>query len=415
MFVSPSRPPARREDGWRAVDNIDGVRPSSTRDDLGVYVHVPFCERVCPYCDFAVVAGGEDLTARYTAAVVKEIEHSPPGSAPVDAIAVGGGTPTRLPAEELSRIVAVVRHHIGLAAEAEVSVEANPEDWSPRLAAALVDAGFNRVSLGAQSFDPAVLEALGRQHRPEDAERAVAAARHAGFRSVNVDLIFGTPGESMASWRTSVRRALGSGIDHLSCYALTVERGTPLSRAVGAGAAAPDPDVQADMYEAAWELAASAGLDRYETSNAARPGHACGYNLITWAGGSYHGFGNGAHRHRDGERSWNVRRVERYLEQIEASGHAVQGRERLDPRHREQERLVLGLRRAAGVVGGEAGAELLGSEWGTRLLAAGVIAVDGDRIRVVRPLLGDEVARAVLALAPPTGPVGSSGDGVDPR
>ena len=177
-----------------------------------------------------------------------------------------------------------------------------------------------------------------------------------------------------------------------------MEHGTALSRAVAAGAPAPDPDHQAALWEEADRLASGAGLVRYETSNFARPGHACLYNLITWAQGEYAGFGAGAHRHRDGVRSWNLRRVERYVERLEAGESPVSGEERLGAWEREQERLVLGLRRAAGVIAGAGGGRLAESAEGRRLLAAGVLAVSGARLRVARPLLGDEVSRAVLAL-----------------
>ncbi len=365
------------------------------------YVHIPFCHRVCPYCDFAVVAGRDDLVERYVAVLVTEIETTAPFDAPIDSIAIGGGTPSRLRPDQLRRIVESIRATHGLAGDAEVSLEANPEDWTPALASDLAAAGFTRVSLGAQSFDPAVLSSLGRAHRPSDSEHAVAAARGAGFRSVNLDLIFGTPGESPASWATSVERALATGVDHLSCYALTVERGTALSRAVAAGAPAPDPDRQADDYETAAAMAAAAGLTRYETSNAAAPGHACRYNLITWAGGEYLGAGNGAHRHRSGVRSWNVRRLERYVEAVESGESPVSGDERLEGWAASQDRMILGLRRTAGVAVGPPTDALLASEWGRRLAEAGVVGVDGGRLRVIRPLLGDEVARAVLAVDGP--------------
>lgn len=365
---------------------------------VAAYVHIPFCRRVCPYCDFAVVAGREDLASRYTDALVAEIEATPPLPRPLDAVAFGGGTPSRLPAAAIGRVLSALRSSHGVAPDAEVSLEANPEDWTPALAAGLAEAGVDRVSLGVQSFDPAVLEWLGRAHTPEQAAAAAGEARRAGFRSVSLDLIFGSPVEDDASWRRSVAAALDLGIDHLSCYALTVEPGTPLSRSVRAGGPAPDPDVQADRYEEAWDLAGTAGLRRYETSNAARPGHACVYNLVTWAGGEYQGFGNGAHRHVAGTRSWNVRRIDRYLERVEATGRATSGEERLDDWGRERERLVLGLRRSAGAVSGEAGRALLASPEGDDLTAAGVLTLEAGRIRVARPLLGDAVARAVLGL-----------------
>lgn len=362
------------------------------------YVHVPFCRRVCPYCDFAVVAGRDDLIDPYSAALLAEIQGSAPFPQPLAAVSLGGGTPTRLAPVALTAILGAVAGHFGLAPEAEVSLEANPEDWTPALAEALVTAGFGRVSLGGQSFDPGVLRALGRGHQPQQTADAVAVARRAGFRSVGIDLIFGTPGESGASWRASVERALDTGVDHLSAYALTVERGTPLSRAVAAGAPGPDPDRQAERYEEVRRLAAGAGLVRYETSNFARPGHPCLYNLITWAQGEYEGFGAGAHRHRAGARSWNVRRVDRYLERLEQGTSPVSGGEALGRWPREQERLVLGLRRAAGVGAGEGGQRLLASPSGRRLIEAGVLEHAGDRLRVTRPFLADEVGRAVLAL-----------------
>jgi putative oxygen-independent coproporphyrinogen III oxidase len=364
----------------------------------GAYVHTPFCHRVCPYCDFAVVAGHDDLAGRYRAAVTAEIEAAVPFGGPLDAVYFGGGTPTWLPPGALAAMLEALEARFGLAPGAEVSLEANPEDWTPQLAEVLAGAGFNRVSLGAQSYDPSVLAFLGRCHLPQDVDSAVAVARGAGFSSINIDLIFGTPGESLASWRASVGRALESGIGHLSAYALTVERGTPLSRLVAAGGEAPDPDDQADKYEWLAEAAEGYGMVRYETSNYAIPGQACAYNLLTWAQGEYCGVGAAAHSHRAGIRYWNVRRVDRYLERLDAGKSARSGSEQLGDWARELERLVLGLRRAAGAVAGEAGRRLEASPSGAALLLSGVLERRGERLRVARPLLGDEVARSVLSL-----------------
>lgn len=381
----------------------ESLRPDSTgladaaSSLAAAYVHIPFCARLCSYCDFNVVAGREDLVERYVLAVIAEIEREPAWRQ-LDAIYVGGGTPSRVAPALLARIVDALKRRFGIASGAEVSLEVNPEDWTPAVGAGLREAGFTRVSIGVQSFDGEVLKALGRRHTPEQAEAAVGGARLAGF-SVNVDLIFGTPGESEADWAAGVARALASAPDHLSAYALTVERGTALSRAVAAGDPAPDADMQADQYEAVEEAAAAAGLVRYEVSNRARPGHTCVYNLVTWAQGDYLAFGAGAHGHRNGERVRNVRRIDAYLDRVEAGIRPVQGVERLDPWGREQERLLLGLRRAAGVEAGDGGIRLLESAWGTRLERAGVIERQGSRIRVLRPLLTDEVSRAVLALS----------------
>jgi oxygen-independent coproporphyrinogen-3 oxidase len=391
--VTDRTAPRRPDDPFLADDAAEWV---------GAYVHIPFCRSVCPYCDFAVVALSADGVASdprgpYLEALLEEIALEPRFVRPLDAVFVGGGTPTSMNPADLGRVLAALEARLGLAAGAEVSIEANPEDLLPGFPAALAGVGFNRISLGVQSLDPVVLLSLGRTHDPDEALVAIAEAVGA-FASVNVDLIYGTPGESDRSWSDSVARVIDTGIHHLSAYALTVEKGTPLGRAVLAGAAAPDPDDQASKYEIVVAAAEAAGLVRYETSNFARPGHHCRYNLLTWGQGEYAAFGNGAHRHRDGVRSWNVRRVDRYIER--AATGAVSGEERLERWGREVERVAIGLRRVAGVVPGAAGSALLASAAGQRLAAAGVIERWGDRIRVIRPLLGDEVARTLLALPP---------------
>lgn len=364
---------------------------------VSAYVHVPFCHRVCPYCDFAVVEGADHLVERYLAALVTEIAAEPDWR-PLDAVFVGGGTPTRVPPSQLGAVLRALRVRFGLREGAELTVEANPEDWSPQLAAALAAEGFTRVSFGAQSFDPAVLARLGRWHRPEAAAAAVRVARQEGFRSVSLDLIFGTPGETLASWTATVEAALDLEPDHLSTYALTVERGTPLGRQVAAGAPAPDPDLQADMWEAGCERITAAGLVRYEVSNYARPGHPCRYNLGVWAQGEYLGIGAGAHGFRDGLRRRNVRRLDAYLQRVEAGMGPVQGTEPVEGWGAEVERLMLGLRRAAGVIAGPGGEALLASPGGRRLLDTGVIGVRGERLVVLRPLLTDEAVREVLSV-----------------
>lgn len=365
------------------------------------YVHLPFCRRRCPYCDFAVVALDEGPVDRsgYTEGIVAEIAMEERWG-PLHAVNVGGGTPTQTSSSDLGSIVGALRASFGFEEEVEVSVEANPEDWDDGLAARLVEMGFTRVSFGAQSFDEDVLRRLGRLHEPADVVTAVGSARHAGFGTVNIDLIYGTPGESSESWEYSVGAALDLGIDHLSAYSLTVEPGTALSGAVLAGAAAPDPDDQADKYELLEGLAAEAGLIRYEVSNFARPGHHCRYNLATWGHGEFVGFGLGAHDHRDGVRHRNHRRLDRYLEAVDSGRRPRLGFERLDEWSREQERLMVGLRRAAGVVAGPVGDALLASDVGRRLLDTGVIERAGDRIIVRKPLLTDAVVRSVLSLSP---------------
>ena len=364
---------------------------------LSAYVHIPFCRSVCPYCDFAVVAGREDAFDRYVDALLVEIAGTGPFDRPLDAVHFGGGTPTALPSASIERILTAVVERFGLLRGAEVAVEANPEDLDTATAGALADFGVTRLSLGVQSFEPGVLASLGRTHTPDTARSAIDAALDAGL-SVSVDLIFGIPGETMASWEASVGAALEREIHHLSMYALTVEPGTPLFWSVSAGAPAPDGDDQADKWEVGVAAAAAHGLVRYETSNHARPGHHSRYNLSTWGQAEYHGFGVAAHRHVDAERSWNVRRLDGYLERVEAGEDPTAGSERLDGTGRDVERVLLGIRRTAGVEPGAVGAALRASEWGRRLVGSGVISGEG-RLVVERPLLGDEVARALLALS----------------
>ncbi len=363
-------------------------------------MHIPFCEEVCPYCDFAVVAGRDQLASRYGQALVAEIRSAEEWG-PLEAVNFGGGTPSRMPAGLLERILGELSSRFGLREGAEVSLEANPEDWTLQKAESLAAAGFNRVSLGAQSFDAEVLSYLGRRHTPTQIVGAVAAARQAGFASVNLDLIMGSPSESAASWTETLRMALEANPDHLSTYSLTVEPGTILWRTVRAGASPPDPDRQAECWDEADRECARSGLVRYEVSNAARPGHPCRYNLSVWGQGEYLGFGNGAHSFRDGRRWENLRGLERYLDTVEAGRSPNRRFELIEGWAAETERVLLGIRRRAGVRAGRAGEALWESPRGRELHRAGVIGLHGDRLVVDRPLLTDEVSRAILAIPPP--------------
>jgi oxygen-independent coproporphyrinogen-3 oxidase len=366
------------------------------------YVHIPFCARVCPYCDFAVVGGEDNRMSEYIDAVVAEIAMEPQWST-LDAVFVGGGTPSRLPAEQMQRILDALAVRFGLADDAEITLEANPEDWSQDHSDALADMGFNRVSFGVQSFDPVVLVSLGRLHTPAQAAESIAVARASGFASVSVDLIYGHPVETEVSWLDTLNTAIEVGPDHVSTYSLTVEPGTELWKQVRSGAPAPDSDIQADRWEQAAELLGRAGYVRYEVSNHARPGHACRYNLSVWGQGEYVAFGMGAHGYRDAVRSRRVRRLDTYIERVRSGIGPVQSSDIIEGWNAELERLMLGLRRTAGVRSGEGGAALLASPQGGRLLDAGVLDVVDDRLVAANPLLTDEIIRAVLDLDEPLG------------
>lgn len=361
------------------------------------YIHIPFCARVCSYCDFAVVAGRDELVGRYVDAVVAEIGRSGRWL-PLQSVYFGGGTPSHLEPSLLGQILDALDSKHGIASGAEVSLEANPEDFSPDKARGLIDAGFNRVSFGAQSLDNRVLVSLGRSHDQIQARSAVAIARDAGFENISMDLIFGTPSETDESWARSVSGAIDAGIDHVSCYALTVEPGTPLHRDVRSGLPGPDPDTQADRWEHAEVALRGAGFDRYEVSNWARPGRECHYNLTVWAQGEYEGYGVGAHGYRHRSRRRNMRHLDTYLATVESGSDPVAGTEEISGWDAELDRLFVGLRRTVGVAHGPGTARLVADPSGVRLFEAGVVTDTIDRLLVSRPLHTDLVHRTVLGL-----------------
>jgi oxygen-independent coproporphyrinogen-3 oxidase len=312
----------------------------------GIYVHIPFCLVHCPYCDFNAHAGMDDLKVPYVEALLKEIRAAADGAA-VETVFFGGGTPTELPPAELARILAAIRESFDVAPNAEVAIEANPESTTRGTFDGLRKAGFTRVSLGVQSLAPHVLTWLGRAHTPQQALAALREATAAGFDHVNADLIFGTPGESLADWRASLEGVLATGIDHVSTYALQVEERTPLRSWVDRGQRpAPDDDDQADRYELAAELLPAAGLVRYELSNWAKPGAWSRHNLGYWTGGDYLGFGAGAHAHRNGRRSWNLSSPRTYIARSPA---VEEGWEALPDAERAAEAAMVGLRLAGGL------------------------------------------------------------------
>lgn len=322
--------------------------PSAPLDDTtrGVYVHIPFCLVRCPYCDFNAYAGMDDLIPNYVEAILGEIRGRADGKR-VSSVFFGGGTPTQIPAVELVRILGVIGDCFTLDPGAEITVEANPETAGDEVFETLLEGGFNRVSIGVQSLDGGVLRSLGRAHDRDRALEALRAAERAGFSRVNADLIFGTPGETADQWRRSLEGVLECGVDHVSCYALTIEQGTPLARWVEQGTRrAPDEDDQAEKYEIARVILNSEGFVGYEVSNWARPGGWSTHNLCYWAAGDYLGFGAGAHSHVAGRRFWNLKSPRAY---ISLAPRCEEGFEVLSARERAAEALFLGLRLAGGI------------------------------------------------------------------
>jgi oxygen-independent coproporphyrinogen III oxidase len=318
---------------------------------LGLYLHIPFCAHICPYCDFNTYAGQDALIPRYVDALEREIarfgehlEHRPAAT-----IFFGGGTPSLLPPEDVCRLVRACRDAFAVDPSAEVTLEANPNSVDEVYFAWLLDAGVNRLSLGVQSLQRRGLRHLGRQHEAEDAQAAYQAARAAGFTNISLDLIFGWPGHSIDAWRDDLDRVLNwpdGGPEHLSLYSLIVEPGTPLADGVKRGIiSVPDDDQTADLYELAIERLGRAGWRHYEIANWARtPDLASRHNSIYWKNGDYAGLGAGAHGCVAGRRYMNHLLPSTYIASIEAGGVAESNAEELPPHIAMGETMMLGLR-----------------------------------------------------------------------
>jgi putative oxygen-independent coproporphyrinogen III oxidase len=326
---------------------------------FGIYVHVPFCRTRCGYCDFntytATELGGGGSQAAYPGLVGAEIDLAactlPAGRTRVATVFFGGGTPTLLRPAEIAGMLARIDEAFGLASDAEVTVEANPESVGPAELEQLRAGGVTRVSFGMQSSVTHVLRTLDREHQPGRAADCVLWAREAGFEQVSLDLIYGTPGESDDDWRASVCAAIEAGPDHVSAYALIVEDGTRLAAKVRRGEiAAPDDDAMADRYLIADDLLSAAGFDWYELSNWARNDKSqCRHNLLYWAGGDWWGIGPGAHSHVGGVRWWNVRHPTAYAQRLAAGHSPAAARELLTPAEQRMEEIMLRARLAEGL------------------------------------------------------------------
>ena len=336
---------------------LDGLLPSTARDgaesrNFGVYLHVPYCRVRCGYCDFNTYTADELRGAKrsdYAGQAIDEVRQAAAvldaSGIPARAVATvffGGGTPTLLPVSDLAEMLHSVVETWGLQDDAEVTTEANPDSVDREYLFALRAAGFTRVSFGMQSAVPHVLATLERTHDPDRIPLVVAWAREAGLQ-VSLDLIYGTPGESLEDWRVSVEYALSQHPDHISAYALIIEDGTKLARQIRRGeVATPDDDTQADMYELVDALLADAGYGWYEVSNWARTDdHQSRHNLAYWQGHDWWGIGPGAHSHVGGVRWWNVKHPAAYAERIGAGHSPAIGRETLDEETRRVERVLL--------------------------------------------------------------------------
>ena len=377
-----------------------------------LYIHVPFCERRCEYCDFASVAGLRG-SAEYVEALrteLRSVAATLPG-VELETVFIGGGTPGLLPPAQLAGIVDEVRIGFTLTATTEITIEANPSSTSASRAAAWRAAGVTRVSLGVQSLDADALRFLGRVHGPQRALDALGEVRDAGFERISSDLIYAVPGLDDGAWRRTLELVLERDPGHLSCYELTVEPGTPLAAAVERGAVSTvDAETALRQHWIAAEAATSAGYTQYEVSNFARPGHECGHNLAYWRNQYYLAAGVGAHGHLpiDAARAlgvapaadafrgdtvavryWHPRDPVAYRALVAAGGLGVEGSETLGAADHEVERVMVGLRLAGGVQLTQSRA----LDEARRLARAGLVVVDGDRVRTTRR--GQEVLNGV--------------------
>ena len=327
-----------RDGAWRADPGF------------GVYVHIPFCLHRCHYCDFNTYEGLEALREPYVDAVVAEISRTEGVGRAATSVFFGGGTPTLLAPDRLGRILDAVQDRFGIAPDAEITAEANPETIDEPYLRALLGVGFNRLSIGVQSLAPNVLERLGRTHSPATALSALRDARAAGFEDLSADLIYGSPWETEADWATSIAGVLEVEPDHVSAYSLTVEEGTPLHTLVASGRVPDvDPDIQAERHATAEAALGAAGYARYEVSNWCKPGRASRHNVLYWSTGDYMGFGAGAHSHVQGRRWWSKKLPRDYIASATEGTSTAAGEESLTGDQRAGEALMLGLRLASGI------------------------------------------------------------------
>ena len=359
-----------------------------------LYLHIPFCERKCEYCDFTSVAGATGSVA-YMDALRTEVRRLGErlGRLTLDTVFIGGGTPSLVEPELIADLVATVRSTFSVAGGAEVTMEANPSSITSARARVWKAAGVNRVSIGVQSLEADALRFLGRVHDAGRAIEAIAEVRGAGFTSINCDLIYAVPGVGDVRWQRTLERVVAAGPTHVSCYELTVEPGTPLHTRVRRGLVRPVESARSmRQHRIAVDLLEHAGYDQYEVSNFALPGEECRHNLVYWHNGYYAAAGVGAHGHLPAAaaaaigldvdpgavsvRHWHGRGIAAYGRAIRAGELSLAGSETVGPEMREEERVMLGLRLREGVSVGPSSLDEARS-----LEGLGLVAIEGDRVR----------------------------------
>ncbi len=344
-----------------------------------LYLHIPFCHRVCPYCSFYKHTPGSTPIGAFIDALAVETRSRV--SSPPRTIYLGGGTPSMLSPGHLARLFSALHETIDFTRLDEVTLEANPATFDAEKARLFRDLGVTRVSLGIQSFSPHVLETLGREHSPEEASESVAILREAGIPEVNIDLMFSIPGQSEADWETTLQHAVSLGPDHISAYNLTYEEDTAFFESLRRGEVGLNEDIDARFFHLADELLTSEGFDHYETSNYAKPGNQSSHNQGYWRGEDYLGLGPSAVSTLGNVRSKNVPDTARYVAQVMAIGHALVESEILDAEARRLERIALGLRTSEGIP--LARLDLEARIRAETLAAEGLARIDGDRLILI--------------------------------
>ena len=319
--------------------------------DAGLYLHIPFCSAICPYCDFAVRTGGDEARDEFVAALIREIELWGEDGWRFGTVYFGGGTPSILGPERLERICSHLRDTFALEPDTWLSLEANPEDVNPGSLRTWQQLGVRTLSLGVQSFDDAELRFLGRRHTGEEGRESIRQAQEAGFSTVSLDLIFGLPEQSLAGWRTQLTEAASLEADHISCYQLTLHEGTPFARQRDRGRLTEMPDDrQAELLEATHEVLGAHGLEAYEVSNFARsPEHRSRHNMKYWNHSPYLGLGPSAHSFRERRRWWNLRDSREWGGQLDRGQKPIADHEDLALADLALEAVMLGLRTVEGI------------------------------------------------------------------
>ncbi len=372
----------------------------------GLYLHIPFCHRRCHFCAFYLEIHQASAAATFVSSLLTEIRSYGAagrfGTEPLDSVYFGGGTPTTLTPHQLISLLSAAKHTFGLAHDAEVTVEAHPNSVTADGLAQLRDAGFNRVSFGAESMDQEELLRVGRHGSVLNTVDTVASARKAGFTNINLDLMYGLPDQTLKSWAASLRQTIDLAPTHLSCYALTIEEGTTLRMSIERGTVpAPDEDLQNAMDNLAEEILNESGYGRYEISNYSRPGYACRHNRLHWTGGQYLGLGPSAQSYVGGRRAGNVSDLASYTQALTSGALPVEESEPLAPDLDSCERLVLGLRMIDGVSLERTDAMALSGviRKVNELVADDLLARSGEQVRLTARgrRYADSVAVALLA------------------